>query len=156
MIYDCPTWNILLTARAVAELLLPYFKKVNFPNELTTCLEILDEHITSKEAFNKLIQLSGMMQTNENIREHCHVIDPNVYREYILKNIPQINVDADSQQKFIKHTQKLLDKGDFYSDYLPLLKKISAPSLLMIGKRNPCCYFSQFVSRNNLSEIRLR
>lgn len=159
MIYDCPTWNILLTAKAVAKLLLPYFKKVNSMNELTTCLEILDEHIPSKEAFNKVIQLSGMMQTNEDIQKYSHVIDPNVYREYILKYIPQLNIDANSQQKFIKHTQKLLDKGDFYSDYLPLLKEISAPSLLMIGKYDVTCgrdqkdYFKQFAQNGYVYEF---
>jgi len=100
-----------------------------------------------------------MMQTNEDIQKYSRVIDPNVYREYILKYIPELSIDADSQQKFIKHTQKLLDKGDFYSDYLPLLKEISAPSLLMIGKYDVTCgsdqkdYFKQFAKNGYVYEF---
>lgn len=159
VIYDCPTWNILLTSKTIASFLFPYFKQINFEKGLTICNEIMNEAITSKDAFDKAIALSGMMQEDEGIRKYSHVIDTYEYEQYMMKYIPPINTDAANWQKFIRHTQKLMQKGDFYNNYLPCLKDIKVPSLLLVGKYDLTCgkdqqdYFRKYSNNGVIIEF---
>lgn len=139
VIYDCPTWNIALTSKTVASFLLPYFEKIGCEKGVNICNDILNEEITSKDAFDKAIMLSRMMQEDEGIRIYSHVIDPHDYQQYNMKYIPQINTDATNWGKFVVHTQKLMEQGDFYKNYLPNLKDIKVPSLLLVGKYDLTC-----------------
>lgn len=155
VIYDCPTWNISLTSKTIASVLLPYFQQIDFEKGLNICNAIMNEDTTSKEAFDKAIELSSMMQEDEGIRRYSHTIDSHEYEQYMIKYIPQINTDSANWKKFIRHTQKLMQKGDFYNDYLPCLKDIKVPSLLLIGKYDVTCgkdqqdYFCKF-SKNGV------
>ena len=106
---------------------------------MNICNDILNEEITSKDAFDKAIMLSRMMQEDEGIRIYSHVIDPHDYQQYNMKYIPQINTDATNLGKFVVHTQKLMEQGDFYKNYLPNLKDIKVPSLLLVGKYDLTC-----------------
>lgn len=159
VIYDCPTWNISLTSKTIASFLLPYFEKVGCENGVNICNDILNKEITCKDAFDKAIVLSGMMQEDEDIRIYSHVIDSHEYQEYITKYIPPLNTDATNWGKFVVHTQKLLEQGDFYNDYLPNLKDIKVPSLLLVGKYDLTCgkeqqdYFCKYSSNGSFVEF---
>lgn len=159
VIYDCPTWNIGLTSKTIASFLLPYFEKVGCENGVNICNDILKKEITCKDAFDQAIVLSGMMQEDEDIRIYSHVIDSHEYQQYITKYIPPLNTDATNWGKFVVHTQKLLEQGDFYNDYLPNLKDIKIPSLLLVGKYDLTCgkeqqdYFCKHSSNGSFVEF---
>lgn len=159
VIYDCPTWNISLTSKTIASFLLPYFEKVGCENGVNICNDILNKETICKDAFDKAIVLSGMMQEDEDIRIYSHVIDYHEYQEYITKYIPPLNTDATNWGKFVVHTQKLLEQGDFYNDYLLNLKDIKVPSLLLVGKYDLTCgkeqqdYFCKYSSNGSFVEF---
>ena len=135
VIYDCPTWNMSLTSKAVARHLMPYYQQINAIDALKICGDILDENTTAREVFKHFLALPR----NEQTSRYMHAIDAAEYEQYIRKYIPNIEIGNDDQQKFIRHTQKLIDSSDFYGDYLPCLKDINTPSLLIVGEYDLTC-----------------
>jgi len=135
VIYDNPTWNWTLTARTIASALIPYFQKTNNDELLNICSKILDENTSAKETYDSINDL--FTGNDEEIDKYLHVISMDVYNQYMEKHSLRVNVD--DWQKYKIHTQKLIDKGDFFNDYIPCLKDIKVSSLLMVGEHDITC-----------------
>lgn len=135
VIYDCPMWSALFTARAIAKATMPYYEKNGDTKQSDICKEILNDDITPKEAFNKAMSLD----MNEGVKQYCHVIENNDYERYINDHIPEPKVSDDCWGKFISFTQKLRDEDDFYENYLPFLAEISKPQMLIVGEYDMTC-----------------
>ncbi len=146
VIYDNPTWNMFLTAQTVAATLSPYFEKTNNDEALNICYKILDKTMIVKEAFGDIDLLFSI--NDSGMDEYLHVINTSEYNQYMEEH--HLRVVAEDSGKYKIHNQKLIDKGDFFNDYLPLLKNIKKPSLLMVGEYDITCgkdqqeYFRQF------------
>ena len=155
VIYDNPMWNCGLTSRTIALAARPYFQKANNDEALTTCAKILDENTPPREAFDIVNGL--MAQNDERLNAHLHVISMDVYDQYMNKH--NLWVNAEGWEKYKSHTQKLIEHDSFFNDYLPYLKSIQAPSLLMIGQYDITCgkdqqkYFVGFAPNTTVVEF---
>ncbi len=135
VIYDCPMWSALHTARAMAEATLPCFERDGISDQAALCKEILDGALSSREAFEKAMSID----MNEAVQRYCHVIENSRYNDYINAHISDPMVTEDCWGKFVGFRKKIFDSEDFYADYLPYLKDISKPQLLIVGEYDMTC-----------------
>jgi len=155
IIYDNPTWNWALTSRTIASTLTPYFQKINNDKLLNICSKILDKNTSAKETFDTVKDLITV--NDEEMHKFLHVISMDVYNQYMEKYSLRVNVN--DWQKYQTHTQKLIDNGDFFNDYIPYLKDINVPSLLMVGEYDITCgkdqqgYFREFAPNGTFIEF---
>ena len=135
VIYDCPMWSALHTARAIAEATLPCFTALDMTEQAALCRAILQEGISPKEAFDTSLRID----ISEPVQRACHVIEMSRYQSYIEEHIPDPNVTEECWGKYIPFRQKLFDSADFYEDYLPQLAEITKPQLLIVGEYDMTC-----------------
>lgn len=135
VIYDCPMWSALHTARAIAETTLPYFVQKGITEQIELINEILQDDISPEASFNKSMKI----EWNEELNRYCHVIEMSKYNSYINENIAEPNVTNDCWSKYITFRQKLFDSEDFYYNYLPYLADIQKPQFLLVGEYDMTC-----------------
>lgn len=135
VIYDCPMWSALYTARAIAEATLPYFMRKEITEQVELVKGILKDDILPQEAFSKSLEI----EWNEELSRYCHVIEMSKYNSYINENIAEPNVTNDCWTKYISFRQKLFESEDFYYNYLPYLSEIRKPQFLMVGEYDMTC-----------------
>lgn len=111
------------------------FKKHSIQEGINACSNILIKVYDNRaESFSDLIAILNLVQ-DEKERNYLHNISAD---EYIASFMPQ-EIPEDGWQKSSIHVQKLLEAGEILNDYLPLLKEIKCPSLLLVGKFDPAC-----------------
>lgn len=135
VIYDCPMWSALHTARAIAQATLPYFEQNNIAKQIVLISEILKDGISPKDAFEKSMNI----EWNEELDRYCHVIEMSKYNSYINEHISEPKVADDCWGKYIPFRQKLFDSEDFYCNYLPYLADIRKPQFLIVGEYDMTC-----------------
>ena len=135
VIYDNPTWNWLLTARTIASTLQPYFQDANNSEAFGICAKVLSDDMSSRDSFDSIFAL--MSHGDDKMHENMRAIDVDVYNQYVEKH--NLRVYVDDWQKYKIHQQKLFENDGFADDYLPLLKEIAVPSLLMVGEYDITC-----------------
>ena len=135
VIYDCPMWSALHMARAIAEATLPYFVQNEMAEQIELINEILQDDISSQDAFNKSMRI----EFDEGLGRYCHVIEKSKYNSYINDNIAEPKVTNDCWGKYIVFRQKLFDSEDFYHNCLPYLAEIQKPQLLIVGEYDMTC-----------------
>ncbi len=135
VIYDCPMWSALHTARAIAQATLPYFKQNNITKQLALTSEILEDGISPKAAFDKSLNI----EWDDGLRNYCHAIDMNRYNRYIDEHISDPKVTDDCWGKYVTFQKKLFDSEDFYYNYLPYIADICKPQFLIVGEYDMTC-----------------
>ena len=146
VIYDCPMWSALHTARAIAEATLPCFELDGNSGQIALCKEILDGEISSREAFEKAMSID----MNESVQRYCHVIENSRYNDYISTHISDPMVPEECWGRFVGFRNKIFESEDFYADYLPYLADIAKPQLLIVGEYDMTCgkFEQQFFADN--------
>ena len=135
VIYDCPMWSALHTARAIALATLPYFEQNDVKEQIALCKEILAEDISPKAAFEKSLN----MEWSDELNRFCHVIEMSKYNEYLNEHIEEPKVSNECWGKYVSFRQKLFDSEDFYCDYLPYLAEIEKTQFLIVGEYDMTC-----------------
>lgn len=135
VIYDCPLWSALHTARAIAQATLPYFKQKNKIEQITLIEEILSDNVSAKDAFYKSLN----MEWDAELNTYCHVIEMERYNAYLNEHIAEPKVTNDCWGKYVSFRQQIFEADDFYNDYLPYLGKIQKPQFLMVGEYDMTC-----------------
>ena len=135
VIYDCPMWSALHTARAIAQVTLPYFEQNNVTEQIELVSKIFEKDISSKDAFDRAMSIKW----DEKLNNYCHVIELSRYRDYIDKYIPIPQVSDDCWEKQFTFRQKIFESEDFYCNYLPFLVDIQKPQLLIVGEYDITC-----------------
>ena len=135
VIYDCPMWSALHTAKAIAEATLPCFEENGRSDQIKLCNEILNTDLSPRKAFEKSLKID----MDETVQRYCHAIETSRYNDYINAYIPDPMVAEDCWGKYIAFTEKLFEAEDFYINYLPFLAEISKPQLLIVGEYDMTC-----------------
>lgn len=135
VIYDCPMWSALYTARAIALAAKPYYEQNEMDAQLELVCEILKDAISPKEAFMKAMTI----EFSNGLDRFCHVIETDRYNSYINDHIPDPQVPDECWGKFISFRQKIFEAEDFYGDYLQYLCDIDKPQLLIVGEYDMTC-----------------
>lgn len=135
VIYDCPSWNFTLSAKSIASFFMPYFEKHTIQEGINACNVVLRKaYENHAEVFCDLLAVLNLVK-DEKERNYLHNISAEEYRaNFMPQEIPE-----DGWQKGSVHVQKLLEAGEILNDYLPFLKEIKCPSLLLVGKYDPVC-----------------
>lgn len=135
VIYDCPMWSALHTARAIALAAQPYFEQHGPVEQTALVEEILKDGISARDAFERSLR----MEWNEELNRCCHVIETSRYHSYINEHIDDPRVTDDCWGKYVAFQQKLFASEDFYVNYLPYLAEISKVQLLIVGEYDMTC-----------------
>ena len=135
VIYDCPLWSALHTARAIAEVTLPYFEQNNVTEQIELVSKIFEKDISPQDAFDRAMSI----EWDEKLEDYCHVIELSRYRDYKNKYIPVPKVSNDCWEKHIIFRKKIYESEDFYFNYLPFLADIYKPQLLIVGEYDITC-----------------
>lgn len=135
VIYDCPLWSALHTARAIALAVKPFYEQNHMSRPLETVREILQDTISPREAFEKAMTI----EFNDGLDRFCHVIETDRYNAYINDHISDPQVSDDCWGKFMPFRQKIFAAEDFYREYLPYLSEIKKPQLLIVGEYDMTC-----------------
>ena len=146
VIYDCPMWSALHTARAIADMTLPFYDEHGMTEQADSCRAILREGVSAKEAFERAVALEMGLE----LQRFCHSIDMEDYNRYISEHIPDIDAPEECWYRYASFNQKLFDSEDFYEDYLPFIAEVKKPQLLMVGEYDMTCgRFEQEYFRRN-------
>jgi proline iminopeptidase len=155
VIYDCPAWNYILSAKSIASFFIPYFQKINSDEGLNNCNKVIEkDYINRTEIFDDVMTVLNMV-TDKKERNYLHSISEEEYHA----RLPRQEIPENGWQKGNAHMQKLVDAGEIFNDYLPYLKEIEQPSLLLVGKYDPACgkdqrdYFRQFSVKGTIIEF---
>lgn len=135
VIYDCPMWSALHTARAIALAAKPFYEQNNMQEQLDHIGEILKDTVSPKDAFMKALTI----EFNNGLDRYCHVIDMDRYNTYINDHIDDPQVPDECWSRFVSFRQKIFDAEDFYGDYLQFLGEIDKPQLLIVGEYDMTC-----------------
>ena len=135
VIYDCPMWSALHTARAIALAVRPFYEQNGMQEQLATVGEILKDDISPREAFEKAMTI----EFSDGLDRFCHVIETDRYNAYINDHIEDPQVPDECWGRFMTFRQKIFAAEDFYGDYLPYLCDISKPQLLLVGEYDMTC-----------------
>lgn len=136
VIYDCPMWSAMHTARAMASAALPYYEQHGNTAQSELCREILSDTTPAKAAFEKALTLD---MSDEGIQKYLHVIDMAVYNKYIEERIGNVDAPEECWYRYIDFTKRLFEQEDFYKDYVPLIAEVNAPQMLMVGQYDITC-----------------
>ena len=135
VIYDCPMWSALHTARAMADVLYPYYVGRGNEEMADVCREILLTPISPREAFDKVMYL----EIDDGAREFCHIIKMDAYYDYLDDHIEEPELPREAREKYLTFARKLREEDDFYENYLVYLKKIKKAQLLIVGEYDMTC-----------------
>ena len=135
VIYDCPMWSALHSARAIALAVKPYFEKNNMIEQLKFIEEILKDNVSAKDAFGKAMKV----EWSEGLARYCHVIETERYNSYINEHIQVPQVPDECWGRFASFTQKIFESEDFYGEYMHYLEEINKPQLLIVGEYDMTC-----------------
>lgn len=135
VIYECPCWNYVLSAKSIASFYIPYFMMNSIQEGINACNIILNKVYENRlEVFNDLFDVLNLVK-DEKERNYLHSISAEQYRaSFMSQEIPN-----DGWPKSNIHLQKLFESGELIYDYLPFLKDVRCPSLLLAGKYDPAC-----------------
>lgn len=155
VIYDCPSLNLILTAKSMASFFMPYFKRINSEEGLIKCNEIISKDYTHNK-IEVMTDLSVVdLVKDEKERQYLHGITAEEYSKYR----PIQDIPAEYWGRGRVCFMKIAQSDEFYTDYLPYLKEISKPSLLLVGKYDPVCcnahrdYFKEFSVKGTVAEF---
>lgn len=152
VIYDCPMWSALHTARAIALAVKPLVEEKQLSKQLETVRGILREDVQPRDAFNKAFG----MEWEEGMDRYCHVIEMERYNAYLNEHISDPGVTADCWGRYVLFRKKIIDAEDFYGDYLHFIDEIDKPQFLLVGEYDMTCgkyeqeYFTAHAPKGSL------
>lgn len=146
VIYDNPMWSALYTSRAMAAATLPYFRQNNMTEEIKQCESIMGDGIMPREAFEKALAIPF----DDALSRFCHVIENDRYMDYLNTHLDDPGVEAECWGRFAAFRKKIFESDDFYGEYLPYLKDINKPQLLIVGEYDMTCgkYEQDYFNKN--------
>lgn len=153
VILECPSLCFEDSAKSVAEYLSGYIHDLNNKSTIELCEKIkVTDYQNKREVVYDLLTLLDDI-TDMKLRNYLHAIS---FEEYLM-NMDTSNITDEMWAKGERHLLKLLDDGTAASttqatpdtvfpkrilmtdDFLPMLKEIILPVLLINGKYDPAC-----------------
>jgi proline iminopeptidase len=136
VIYDCPSFNFILSAKSLAKYMLNYFSEINNLEGIEKCKAILQKDYLPAN-LSVLFDMIGVLEQvkNSEKRNYLHNI---TFEEY-NNSFSHEGIEDSMWGKGEKHLFKLAEDGKMFENYLEILKDINIPQLLLCGKYDPVC-----------------
>jgi proline iminopeptidase len=136
VIYDCPSWNFVLSSKSIAAFVLPYFQRTESVENINKCNDIINKDYTlnKQNVVDDLLAVLNEVKDGA-VRQYLHSITiEELDAHYPIKDIPK-----EFRKRGQTHFSKIIESGEMLFDYLPYLNQIPYPSLLLVGKYDPAC-----------------
>lgn len=140
VIYDCPSWNFIQSAKSIAAFLYreSFIYKSKSTEGYQNCTKLLDKDYSAdgKECVEDTVSLLRCVE-DKRLRFYLHkpIWMELLYAEY--------HRTEEAERKERRHIEKMMADGKMFEDFLPLVAKIAQPSLLIVGKHDPICTLEQ-------------
>ena len=157
VIYECPSFNLGLSAKSVAEYLLTYFVGVDDTEGCTLCKEMQNKTYQENDsvAIQDMINVLALV-ADQKTRNYLHSISMNEY----IASYSTDGISNDMWARSNMHLDKLIEDKLLFSNFLPLLEQNEQPALLITGKYDPVCredqinYFNTHAPRGRTKEFK--
>lgn len=138
LILDCPSLDFIDSSRSIANYMSDYILKSG-DNEAKALLQKLKTaDYTDKTVFFDLTSLLEKIEDMQ-LRSYLHGI---TFEEY-AKKVYTEEIPDEMWAKSETHLMKLIDDGKIIENFLPMLKNIHKPMLLINGRYDPACSENQ-------------
>ena len=138
LILDCPSLDFIDSSKSLANYMSDYISKSD-DNEAKALLQKLKTtDYTDKTVFFDLTSLLEHIEDMQ-LRSYLHGI---TFEEY-AKNVYTEEIPDEMWAKSETHLMKLIDEEKMIGNFLPMLKNIYKPLLLINGRYDPACSENQ-------------
>lgn len=138
IILECPSLNVADSAKSVATYVSDYINQSGDSVAIDHCKKVKTLDYQNSDIMVELIKLLGYVKDMK-LRTYLHGIS---YEEYIA-SFSTVGITNDMWTKSERHLSKLLQDGAIVDNYLPVLKGLNKPILLLKGKYDPVCSDNQ-------------
>lgn len=150
LILDCPSLNFIDSAKSTAYYLSDYVSKSDDNKAKVLLQKIKTTDYTDKTIILDLISLLGHIKDMQ-LRNYLHAI---TYEEYVKNTYVEVIPD-EMWAKSETHLMKLIDEEKMIENFLPMLKDISNPLLLINGLYDLSCSENQIIYiKENVKNVR--
>lgn len=134
LVYVCPSFNFLFSMRNVYKKSIEILKCQNRLEEIKLLKELLNDDDVAKYVVN-------IATIPDDVRKEVYYVD---WTEEADESITNNNITEEQKTNGTEHQKRVFEENTIYNDYLPILTKIEASSLLVVGDHDPiCCKIQQ-------------
>lgn len=138
LILDCPSLDFIDSSKSVAYYLSDYISKSGNNEAKALLQKIKTADYNDKTVFFDLMSLLEHIEDMQ-LRSYLHGI---TFEEY-AKNVYTEAIPDEMWAKSETHLMKLIDEEKIIENFLPMLKNIRIPLLLINGRYDPACSENQ-------------
>ncbi|MEE1057435.1 MAG: alpha/beta fold hydrolase [Acutalibacteraceae bacterium] len=145
IILECPCLDFTDSAKSIAAYLSDYIFNLGDKTAISLCERIQNYNDQNNDVVVDILNLLEYVKEME-LRNYLHSISFDKY----ISSFSTIGITDDMWAKAEKHLIKLIEDGAITKNYLPILKKLNKPILLLKGKYDPACSDNQVNYINDL------
>lgn len=138
IILECPSLNFADSAKSIAAYVSDYINQTGDSVAIEHCQKMKTFDYQNCDVLVELIKLLGYVKDMK-LRNYLHGIS---YEEY-MASFSTAGITNDMWAKSEMHLSNLLKDGAIVDNYLPVLKGLNKPILLLKGKYDPACSNNQ-------------
>ncbi|WP_342773980.1 alpha/beta hydrolase [Paenibacillus oralis] len=130
VIFECPTFDFTWTAQSLLTKAASIFKTLGDAERSEQCLHLAASNLSARELFDRY------MQFGEDLGEKKELI----YSPYETLTDDSLYTEEEWDEfgeKTDIHLSRLREEGKIFESAVPLLSRLSVPSLLILGKHDP-------------------
>lgn len=138
IILECPSLNFADSAKSIAAYVSDYINQTRDSSAIEHCQKMQNFDYQNCDVLVELIKLLGYVKDMK-LRNYLHGIS---FEEY-MASFSTAEITNDMWPKSEKHLSNLLKDGAIVDNYLPVLRDLNKPTLLLKGKYDPVCSNNQ-------------
>lgn len=138
IILECPSLHFADSAKSIAAYVSEYIHQTGDSAAIEHCQKVKTFDYQNSDVLVDLIQLLGYIRDMK-LRNYLHGIS---YEEY-MASFSTEGITNDMWAKSEMHLSNQLKDGAIVENYLPVLKSLNKPVLLLKGKYDPACSNNQ-------------
>ena len=150
LILDCPSLDFIDSSKSMAYYMSDYISKLDNNEAKAVLQKLKTTDYTDKTVFFDLTSLLEYIEDMQ-LRSYLHGI---TFEEY-AKKVYTEDIPNEMWAKSETHLMKLIDEGKMIENFLPMLKNIHKPLLLINGRYDPACSENQIrYIKENIENVR--
>lgn len=138
IVLECPSLWFQDSAKSIARYCEAYFCGINNKGALLKCKNLYAKRIDDNNIMFDLLELLGCVD-DAKVRNYLNNIS---FEEYFAHCHTE-HITDEMWQKSSRHINCLIKDGKMFSNYMPILKTIHKPILLINGRYDPVCSQNQ-------------
>ncbi len=145
IILECPSLDFTDSAKSIVAYLSEYIYNLGDKTAISLCEKIQSDNYQNSDVVVDILNLLEYVKDMV-LRNYLHSIS---FEDY-MSCVSNFNIKDDMWAKAETHILKLIEDGTMVKNFLPVLKELNKPTLLLKGKYDPACSNNQVDFINNL------